>query len=380
MGIPRRAVLITGGAAILIGGAAWVATRSPRAAQEPWRAAEKGFGDPRLDALAYAILAPNPHNMQPWKVELQGEDSLRLHCDLERLLPTTDPPNRQITIGFGCFLELLRQAAAEKGYRASIEPFPEGEPQPNLDARPIAAVQLVKDAGVERDPLFAHALSRHTNRAPFDAGRQVTDETLAQVSAAVLPGVNVNSAADLSRVQDLRGLTADAWRIEWETAATRRESINVTRIGKDETNAAPWGLSLSGAAIDALATAKVLTRENMDKPGSTAYQQSLDFYIRACESATAFLWLTTPANTRRDQLQAGQSWVRVHLAATAAGLAVHPLSQALQEFPEMAQLYEKAHLWMADPGETVQMLARLGYADAPPPAPREPLTSHLIEA
>ena len=66
-------------------------------------------------------------------------------------------------------------------------------------------------------------------------------------------------------------------------------------------------------------------------------------------------------------------------AAGAAGLAFHPLSQALQEFPEMQEHYDRAHALLgAAEGETVQMLVRLGYADAPPPAPREPLASKIV--
>jgi hypothetical protein len=380
MGVSRRAVLITGGAAVVIGGAAWTLTREPRVAQEPWRSAAKGFGDPRLNALAYAILAPNPHNMQPWRIELQGEDAFRLFCDLERLLPETDPPNRQITIGLGAFLELFRQAAAEQGYGAVMSYFPDGEPQPTLDARPVASVRIVKGENVERDPLFRAAPSRRTNRKPFDTGRALRSDLLQSITSAGVPGVNAFAAAERTRVEELRELTARAWRVEWETAKTRRESIKVTRIGKAEINENPWGLALSGAAVDAVHATGVLTREKMDEPGSTAYQQSLDFYDRACRSAMAFLWSTTASNTRRDQLEAGRSWVRMHLAATAAGVAVHPLSQALQEYPEMADLYRDAHSMLATPGETVQMLARLGHTDAVPPAPREHLASHLIPA
>jgi hypothetical protein len=48
----------------------------------------------------------------------------------------------------------------------------------------------------------------------------------------------------------------------------------------------------------------------------------------------------------------------------------------LQEFAAMNTLYQRIHqeLGVALPGR-VQMLARLGYADNPEPAPRRPLAS-----
>lgn len=102
----RRGLLKIGAASIAIMGAGstvWWNTRTPTQAYAPWSSAGKSFGDPRIDALAYAILVPNPHNRQPWKVALEDDLALSLYCDLERRLPVTDPFDRQITIGLGCF-------------------------------------------------------------------------------------------------------------------------------------------------------------------------------------------------------------------------------------------------------------------------------------
>lgn len=373
-----------GGAAVIVSGlggaAAFALTRTPRRALEPWSRAGESFGDPRLDALAFAILAPNPHNMQPWRIALEGEDAFTVFCDTARLLPETDPPCRQITIGFGCFLELFRQAAAEKGLLAEIEPFPEGDPQPVLDARPVARVRLKAGAGAVRDPLFWSAPLRRTNRAPFE-DRAVDPRLLREIAAAAGSGVETRIVADKEAVDELRALSRDAWKIEWTLPRTRRESIAVTRIGKKEIEAHPWGLSLGGPMIEALSLAGVFTRAKQDRAGETAFEESLAFYEKACLSAAAFIASSTATNTRRDQLAAGAAWVRMQQAATQRGVAFHPLSQALQEFPEMAPAYDRAHEILAhQPGATVQMLARLGYADAPAPAPREALEAKLDAA
>ena len=377
----RRAILKTGGAALLIAGtgaAGWALTRAPRTARAPWDAAAKGFGDPRLDALAYAILAPNPHNMQPWRVRLEGEDAFWLYADLSRMLPETDPQNRQIAIGFGAFLELFRQAAAEKGLRAGIIPFPEGEPAPTLDARPIAHVRLVADASVARDPLFGYALTRRTNRNAFEA-REVAPEILDVLKAATVPGVFADAAVDPVRLAEIKELAKQAWRTEWTLDRTRRESIKVTRLGKKEIDEQPFGLALAGPLLEGLSVAGLLTREKMDTPGASAYEQAVSAYVDAIEASPAFLFATTATSSRRDQLDAGAAFVRMHLAATKEGLACQPVSQALQEFPEMGDHYRRAHALLASGGGVVQMLARIGYAKAGvPPAPREALEAQLI--
>lgn len=380
--LSRRALLKTGAASVIVFGVAgtwWVTTRPAKTARAPWRAAPEGFGDPRLDVLAYAILAPNPHNMQPWRIGMGDGLEFTVHCDLDRLLPETDPPNRQITIGFGCFLELCRQAAAESGFRAEISYFPEGEPQPVLDGRPIAKVELVEDSAISPDPLFSNVLERRTNRFEFDKDRPIDSTVLAALRDATVDEVNVFTTSNESEVDNLRKLAADAWLIEWSTARTRRETIEVTRIGKAEVDAKPYGISIDDRLNSTLGVVGLLSRETLDDLESVAYRESFAFYERACRSAMAFVWATTETNTRRAQLEAGRAWVRTQLAASSLGVSFHPLSQALQEFPEMAEHYRRAKgLLTRDEGETVQMLARLGYAQSIGPAPRQELESQLV--
>lgn len=378
--IQRRAVLVTGAAAAVVAiGAGWALSRTPRRAQQPWRAAQAGFGDPRLDALAFAILAPSPHNMQPWRLAFDGADGVRVMVDPTRLLPETDPLSRQIVIGFGCFLEMLRLAGAASGHRADITAFPEGEDGVLAGRRPLAAVRLVEDASVAVDPLFEAALTRRTNRAPYDQNRPVARADLNALAAASVAGVRAEASGDAAFVAELRALASEAWAIEWGYEPTRRESLVVTRIGKAEIDTEPWGLSLTGPVMEGLNAVGVLTLDAMDQPGSSAYDQSQQFYERACQTAMAFVWTVSATNTRRDQLDAGRAWVRIQLEAARRGVAFQPLSQPLQEYPPMAGPYARAHAVLAPDGGTVQMLARLGYAASPPPSPREPLETKLLE-
>jgi hypothetical protein len=385
--VSRRAILMTGAVGVaLVGAGAYGELHSDLSiARRPWTQAGESFGDPRLDALAYAVLAPNPHNRQPWLIRLDGANELTLFCDLTRLLPETDPPNRQIVIGLGAFLELLRQAAAGDGYRLKITPFPEGEPQPVLDSRPVAHVEFVQDSDVIRDPLFGAALDRRTARIPFDQGRPVGAEALNRLDAVLRPeGGEFEWVNDPGNVAALKKICREAWRIETSTARTHEESTRLTRIGEQEINQNPDGISLSGPLMEGLGAMGVLTREKMNDQTSRAFQGGRDFYNGLIDSAMAFGWLSTGGNRRGDQLNAGASWIRLQLAAARDGLGMQPFSQALQEFPEMTEMFEEIHDFVGIrlPARTedgrVQGLFRFGYAKVSPPAPRWPLMSRII--
>ena len=112
-----KAVGGTGLALVGVGGT-FAATRTPQRALLPWEELDNAPpADVRLDAFRHAILAPNPHNRQPWLIRLAGLDQAVIFCDLDRRLPQTDPFDRQILIGFGCFLEIARIAAARAWLR-----------------------------------------------------------------------------------------------------------------------------------------------------------------------------------------------------------------------------------------------------------------------
>lgn len=377
----RKFLKIAGSSAIILaaGATGWGLTRTPTAALAPWDiAGAADYGDPRVRALSYAILAPNPHNMQPWVVDLATPEAATIYCNLDRLLPATDPFNRQIVIGLGCFLELLRMAAAEEGLRAVITPFPEGADGQHLDTRPIAHIEFQAGTGVARDPLFAQVLARRSNKEVYDTSRTVGDDVLTALRNAADPGLRAGATNEDARVTAFRDLTRRAMHVEMETPETLQESIDVMRFGKAEINANPDGLSFGGPMMEALNLAGIMTRDAVGDPNSTAFQQGLDIWDGIVGSAMAYFWIVTPGNARVDQLNAGRGWVRANLTATELGVGLHPLSQALQEYAEMTDLFaEMRERTEVAEGETLQMFGRMGFGPAAPRTPRWPVETRL---
>ncbi len=378
----RRFLKVAGSAGVIVaaGAAGFVVTRTPSAALQAWQDAGSRYSDPMRRALSYAILAPNPHNRQPWIVELKSDTEAVLTCDLDRLLPATDPYNRQIVVGLGCFLETFSLAAQEQGYGAEIDVFPEGAAADALDHRPIAHLSLTKEDGAAPNPLFAQVIHRHTNRDPYDQDRPVDDNVLQRLHGVAPSSIQVGTAGSGPRLQDLKVLTRDAMFDEMKTPEAHKESIDLMRIGRAEIEANPDGISLGGPLLELLSLARILTRESLSDPNSGAYRFGLDMIESGAMTSMGFVWINTEGNDRPAQIEAGRAYMRVALQATADGLAMQPMSQALQEYPEMAQYYETVHAWLTDGhGERVQMLARLGYAKAVGPSPRWPLETRLKE-
>ncbi|MEW6598583.1 MAG: twin-arginine translocation pathway signal protein [Pseudomonadota bacterium] len=342
-----------------------------------WRDPGAAESDPRRRALAYALLAPNPHNMQPWMADLREPGRIRLVLDPERVLPDTDPFGRQILIGAGAFLELLRMTAAETGLSAATTLFPEGEPQPKLDRRPFASIDLTPQS-TPRDPLFAQVLKRRTSRAAFTS-KPLDSAAVARIlAAATSPEAAVYAELAPDKVTRLRALAFQGAEIEAHTPAANGETCDRTFIGEQEVAAHRYGVSLRGPLMEVLHATGVLTQDTLRKEGSFAFDQSLAFMKGLADSAQGFLWIANKGETRADQIAAGRAYVRANLAATAEGISMHPWSQGLQEYAAMAGLYRTLHHTLTPEGGRVQMLARLGYGPTQPPAPRRGLAQQLL--
>ncbi len=382
--ISRRAILKTAGAsAVLLGagaGSAAIYAHGPglAKARAPWSEAGKSFGDPRIDALAYAILAPNPHNRQPWLFELVGEDRINVRIDLDKRLPETDPYDRQLTIGFGCMLELLSMAAAERGYRTEILPFPDGAPQPRLSSARIAQVTFRPDSGVHKDPLFESVLLRRSTKEPYDTSKPVDADALNHVLAAKTGALSISGTTDPGQVKELIDLAWLGFMIEYETDQTRKESIDLMRIGNRAIVKDPDGIDMGGVQMGLFKMTGIVSHEGLNQKGSQAYNIGIDMYREIIHSAMGFAWITASENTRLSQIEAGRNWVRMNLAAQQIGLCIHPLSQILQEFPEMAEPYRAVHTKLGAENGVVHMLGRLGYTKFPAASPRWPVESKLI--
>lgn len=375
----RQTIALVGGGTILAatGAVGWEITRPLQTALRPWERAG-GHDDPRMRALSWAILAPSSHNMQPWKVDLSEAGTAVLYPDRDRMLPETDPFNRQITISLGCFLELLRMAALEEGLAVEMDLFPEGEDPAGLDARP-AAVCRFRPTDDAPDPIFAHAATRRSTKERYDTDRPVPAEVLQRIaSAARLTKVGVTG--DAEEVAALRALTVRAMEIEIETPRTFNESVDLFRIGRREVEASPDGLEFHGPAFEAMRLFGLFTREAARNPASAAFAQGREAVLAPIRTGMAYIWQVTPANDRATQIETGRDWLRLNLAAVAEGVGFHPLSQALQEYPEMAELQDAVHARLAPGGGTVQMLSRLGYGPEVGPTPRWPLEAKLVNA
>ncbi len=341
--------------------------------------------DIRLTVLSYALLAPNAHNKQPWLIKLGDKDEFELFVDRERLLPETDPYHRQTHIGQGAFLELASIAASAYGYRAEIEYFPNGEYDAiNVANLPVAKVTLVKDAAVVTNPFYPAIMERHSNKRAYSPVALTTQELDdLQTFICKHSGGEMRVITKPKDAAKMRELLVQAMEIEVTDKQRDLETIKMFRFNDDEVkhHRDGFGVAQSGTVgmKKWLAESFFLSRESAERNTAAFGQQSVAMTKEVADSTQCFAWLSTPSNTRLDQVKLGRDYCRLNLYTQLLGIAQHPMSQLLQEYKDMLPLqaqYKKT-FGIAE-GDTVQMLFRLGKAEACPHSPRRAISDLLV--
>ena len=241
-----------------------------------------------------------------------------------------------------------------------------------LEPSAVARVSLVPDAGVTRDPLFGQVLDRRTNKLAYDSARPVDPaQVTALLDAARRRPVLADAVVGPGPRDELRRICREANAIEVTTARTYLESARLFRMGPSEIERHRDGIPLNATMVRALDALGLFSRTEVPVRGSSLYARVMDRWA-AFETGAGFVWIASPADRRAAQIEAGRAFVRMQLAATRLGVGVHPLSQALQEFPEVAAQRAAVHRALGFELDrfTIQMLARIGHAPPTQPAPR----------
>jgi nitroreductase len=330
----------------------------PEASQEAWNIKESDFpinssSEEKLAFLVnYAILAPSSHNSQPWKFNVT-KDEILVYADKSRWLQVADADKRELYISVGCALENLIVAADHFGYNCSVTYF---SGQEDL----VAKVVLQPGDNLSRDSrLFYAILSRQTNRNAYeplaisDADMDTIYSLSSDANASIF--ITSNSAVKKSFLDQV----VQANEVQYSDANFKSELGHWLGQGV----MGPTGMQAKMAQLEVvfLDMGPQQTKKDAELINSTPY---LGF-------------IRTANNDSISSLKVGRVLERFWLAATALGISLHPMSQALEVKPTKANL---TGLLPAESGMThLQQAFRLGYAKPiKVHSPRRPLDDVLL--
>jgi len=326
----------------------------------------KQFSDTRLQVIAHGLLAANSHNMQAWKIVLDESDKngFWLYVNTEKLTPQVDPYSRQITISQGTFLEYVTVASEKLGYQADITLFPKGEFDDegsieSLKSKPVAKVTL-KPGSPAANPIYSMMFLPDTVRVAYQPDKLPAD-LVSQIES--LSSVKMVVYQDDANLEKLKKLAWDSANVEAGVDRIAKETAVLFRPNEYEKNKYRYGFSLEGQGFGGINITLVEALLTLI-PSMNSPQASNDSFLSgtrtALDNTPAFIMMVSMDNSRTTQVRMGMLYSYFQLLCQARGYYMQPMSQALEEYPEMKSIYEKIHSEYVRPGETIQMLARVG--------------------
>ncbi len=337
---------------------------------EPWdKNYAAQFSDPRVRLAAGGLLAASGHNMQPWKIRLDPSDPMAfyLYADRSRTTGEVDPYARQMMVSQGTFLEYAAVAGEKEGWSVGIRLFPEGAYDESrlaesMDAKPVAKITLTK-AQAKSGPLCDALFLPDTNREAY------RPEKLSSAQSAALASLSEGGAASVKVFQDppdLKKIGEYAMKsaeIEAGVGRVMEESRLIFRANEREKNRFRDGFSVEGQGTSG-PMVHVLQGLLTVFPSLNTGDAAAQNFIRSTRTSVgrtpAYAVIVTSENSRAAQVESGRLYSRLVLTGHTLGLAMQPLSQVLEEYPEMRVPYDGFKRDYAPGGGTVQMLFRVG--------------------
>lgn len=307
-----------------------------------WTAAE-------TDVLARATLrAPSVHNIQPWKLEVDG-DRVLLAERRDVVLPHHDPAGRDRVISCGTALANLELAMRVLGRRITTTLLPDPT-KPELAATVTVRGLAVPEAADLH--LYSAISRRRSYRQPFN-GMAVSEYDLADLmAAATSSGIRVKPVRDEIELGVVADQLKRAAEVYQHDSGYQRE-LSMWTIRDERTHRHGAGIGASCLPPGSLPWVG-LVRPATALPGRMALRERL-----AEETLLVFV---TDGDSRADHLRAGLALQRTWLTAVDAGLAGSVLTQPLHLGEFRAALRDELEL-----GGYPQALLRVGHPSATAP-------------
>lgn len=350
----RDVVKLIGGAAIAAGAAPYLLSSRASRPKADLRAAGDSGLEPRLaEAVLLASLAPSGHNAQPWAVQVVGPRLLRMGTVRERWLPAVDPENRETLLSLGCFLENFVVGARFHGLDPDVRVVGTSSSDPE-----ILEVTL-REARPQPFPLEKIRRRRTVRSGHLERGLKDED-----VRALVTPFADRGAffPAGSTPARWLAEATIEANRIQASRDEAQEELSRWIRWSDDEVRSHRDGLTPDSMEISGLAgwyVRRFMRRESVLTPGFR--DRGVDAVRRQLRSYGGWLVVTSPDASLSTLLHTGRRLERMLLGVRERRIAVHPMSQALEEAP----LREEVARILGVSGR-VQLLLRVGYVERYP--------------
>ncbi len=324
--------------------------------------------------LETAILAPSPHNVQPWAIRIEDRSTATLFMDLQRVLPKEDVTGMFLVSTMGIFLETLAIVAAHENRRLSYVVSEDLREIPKRirvadELLPIAKLRLNDESNVHSEFDVGLVIRRATARMAYEAAPvpEKSLQRLAKIAAA--QGATFGSTADPAAIRAIADVNIAAIFNDLNDTNYHDEIAPWLRCGERQEREHRDGLSSRCMSMSSLELSIAKNAPGLLRlPGLSAGVAS---HYRRALATPCIGWLSGDFWEPMAALNSGRTLMRFWLSVTAEGLSLHPLGNLVTNRAAAKQIESIT-------GATnVWIVFKLGYARNVPRSLRRPVADFL---
>ncbi|MCK5542410.1 MAG: hypothetical protein KAI40_06925 [Desulfobacterales bacterium] len=303
--------------------------------------------------LYYASLAPSGHNSQPWSVRILNETEWIIESDIERRLFIVDSSNREVMLSIGAFIENLVIAAKVFGFNAHITILAKS----SFDKQ-VAKVTLEKATPQKyplqrialRRTLRSNMLSKELNKTDIKAFEDEVGSRLHYFPKGGKHAIFMEKEA------------IDNFKIQAENDKAQEELSQWIRFKSADIEKYRDGITAQSMEISGIAGWYVSNFMNKKDVISDGFRQKgIEKTIEQAGQGAGWLVITSPGNKALDLIDTGRRFQRMALIARERNIAIHPMTQTLEEKQGQANIKSNHR-----PETIPQFMLRVGYVDKYP--------------
>ena len=323
----------------------------------------KGFEKDELEILYLASLAPSGHNTQPWIVKIVEPKHWVIGSDKKRWLPAVDPENRELLLSIGAFVENLVLAAGTFGYSVDIKILAKN----SLDSE-IVDIRLEKGKTV--DFPIEKIKKRRTVRSGY-TDQKIKTEDLKYITKHDAKSCMVSNPPSphsfyfpnhSPQGKYLQEGTIEANRKQAFRDPAQEELANWIRWSNKEAKQNRNGLTPESMEIKGMGGLFVRNFYNRLSVLKKSFrEQTVDIVAKQVKICGGWLVVTSQDSSISTLIEYGRVWENMLLKIREKMIAVHPMTQMLEEEPWKKRIAKELGL----NGE-VQWILRIGYLKSYP--------------
>ena len=283
------------------------------------------------ELVRYATLAPNGHNMQPWKFRI-AHGGVSILPDLSRRTPVVDPDDHHLYVSLGCAAENFLLAGEAMGHAGALSYETGGDGRIDI---------AFSDTSPRGGALFAAIPKRQSTRSDFD-GKAVPTADLAQLEAAAAEdGVSLIILTDKAKMEGVIEHVVAGNSAQMDDPGFVAELKNCIRFNPSAALATGDGLFSGCTGNPSLPTwlgrmlFGLFFRKNAEN----------DKYARQIRSSAGVAIFAGNKADRAHWIKVGRSFQRFALQATALGIRHAHINQPVEVASVQAGICQMGSGW-----------------------------------